>query len=205
VCFEREEQAVTTYELTILGGTVCGIAMVVGGILLLYKGSIKLEVASKDPALTVEVFEKQFKLTTHAPALGLFVIGLLFVGLAIYFGRETAATPIELKGTTGVIDEPVTVFVRSEWGIPAVQGSVHHVLRPQLDVLWIYISAPGYEPYSQSFPRGQLKKSVDFGEIKLRRKAERIEAKRGNIVALPPGITPPPFTAVGGFGGGGVQ
>jgi hypothetical protein len=80
----------TTYDFAILGGTVCGIVMVVGGILLLYKGSIKLEVASKDPALSVEVFEKQFRLTTHAPALGLFAIGLLFVGLAIYFARETA-------------------------------------------------------------------------------------------------------------------
>lgn len=195
----------TTYDFAILGGTVCGIVMVVGGILLLYKGSIKLEVASKDPALTVEVFEKQFKLTTHAPALGLFVIGLLFVGLAIYVARETAATPIELKGKTGIIDEPVSVFVRSEWGVPAVQGSVHHVLRPQLDVLWIYISAPGYEPYSQSFPRDQIKKFVDFGEIKLRRKTERIEPKKGNIVELPPGIKPPPLTQGGSFGGGGVQ
>jgi hypothetical protein len=72
-------------------------------------------------------------------------------------------------------------------------------------VLWIYISAPGYEPYSRSFPRDQIKKFVDFGEIKLRRKTERIEPNKGNIVGLPPGIKPPPLTEGGSFGGGGVQ
>jgi hypothetical protein len=41
---------------SILGGIVCGIAMVVGGIFLLYKGAIELESASKDPALTVDLF-----------------------------------------------------------------------------------------------------------------------------------------------------
>ena len=51
----------TTYDLAIIGGTVCGIIMVLGGIVLLYKGAIKLEVASKDPALTVEMFEKKMK------------------------------------------------------------------------------------------------------------------------------------------------
>jgi hypothetical protein len=168
----------TTYDYTLLGGTFCGIIMVVGGILLLYKGAIKLEVASKDPALTLEVFEKQFKLTTHAPALGLFVIGLLFIGLAIYFGRETTATPIELKGETGVTDEPVTVFVLSRWGVPAVGGSVHHVLRPHLDVLWIDISAPGYDTYTKSFLRNHIKASVNLGEIKLRRKIPRIEPRK---------------------------
>ena len=41
----------TTYDLAIFGGTVSGIIMVLGGIVLLYKGAIKLEVASKDPLL----------------------------------------------------------------------------------------------------------------------------------------------------------
>ena len=65
-----------TYDYTILGGTICGIVMVIGGIVLIYKGALKLEVASKDPALTLELFQKHFRLTTNVPALGIFVIGL---------------------------------------------------------------------------------------------------------------------------------
>lgn len=190
----------TTFDLAIIGSIICGIVMVGGGILLLYKGAIKLEVASKDPALTVELFEKQFKLSTHAPALGLFGIGLLFVGLAIYFTRELTASPIELIGKTDVVDEPVTVLVSSEWGIPARQGAVHHVLRPQLDVLWITISAPGYEPYAHSYAKDQRKKGINFGEVRLRRIATRIEPKNENIVELPPGVSPPPLTAGGSHG-----
>lgn len=190
-----------TLDIAIIGGTICGIIMVVGGILLLYKGAVRLEVASEDPSLTLELFEKQFKLTTHAPALGLFVIGLLFVGLSIYFGERMTAAPIELRGKTEDVDEPVTVFVRSEWGVPAPQGKVHHILRPQLDVLWIYVSAPGYEPYSDSFSKDVVKKGVDFGVIKLKRQVkERIKPNEKNIVALPPGITPPPVTTGGSFG-----
>lgn len=189
-----------TYELSIMGGTLCGLVMVVGGILLLYKGAIKLEVAAKDPALTVELFEKQFKLTTQVPALGLFVIGLLFIGLSIHFARETAATPIELIGKTSGVEEPITVLVSSEWGVPAIQGQVHHVLRPQLDVLWITISAPGYEPFSQPFAKDHIKKGVNFGDVKLRRIAARPPANPQNIASLPAGVTPIPLTAEATFG-----
>ncbi len=196
----------TTFDYTILGGTICGIMMVLGGFILLYKGAIKLEGASKDPALTLEVFEKQFKLTTHAPALGLFVIGLLFIGVGIYSARETTVSPIELKaetkGETGIIDEPVTVRVTSEWGVPAVHGSVRYVLRPALDVLWIYFKAPGYETYAQSFSKESIKKSVDLGEIKLKKRLPRIEPNKKNIPDYPPGVEPTPLTQSGSFGGG---
>ena len=139
-----------TYDLAIIGGTVSGIIMVLGGIVLLYKGAIKLEVASQDPALTVEMFERKLKLTTHAPALGLFVIGLLFVVSAIYFAQTTTVKEIPVVGVTENIED-ITVTVRSEWPVPAHQGRVQHVIRPNLDVLWVLISAPGYKPDYQPY------------------------------------------------------
>jgi hypothetical protein len=183
----------TTFDLTIFAGTLCGIIMVTGGILLLYKGAIKLEVASKDPALTVELFENKFKLSTQAPALGLFIIGLLFVGLSIYSAKETTATPIEVKGETRINDEEVKVFFRSEWPIPVAGHQIYAVLRPQLDVIQLVISAPGYEPYYRCYSKKDIERGLNFGTIELVRVIEKIEAKDENIAALPPGITPPPI------------
>lgn len=192
-----------TYDFAILGGTICGIVMVIGGIILLYKGALRLEVASKDPALTLELFQRQFRLTTNVPALGIFVIGLVFIGLAIHFAQVTAATPIELKGKTEGVTDPVTVCLRSEWGIPAPQGKVHHILRPHLDVLWIYISAPGYEPYCDSFSKEDIAEVIDFGIVKLTRKIEPIDQKKENILDLPPGMKVPTLAEGGSFGRGG--
>jgi hypothetical protein len=194
-----------TYDYTIIGATVCGIIMVLGGIVLLYKGAIRLEVAARDPALTVEMFQSEFKLTTRVPALGLFVIGLCFVVVSIYFGRDIAATPIEVVGVAEQVDEPVTVLVKSEWGVPALEGQVHHVLRPQLDVLWVVVSAPGYRPYVESFSRDRIKQGVDFGKVRLQRVVERIPARSANIRALPPGVNAPPLTEAGRFGAAGAQ
>lgn len=199
----------TTLDCTILGGTICGIFMVFGGIVLLYKGSLKLEVASKDPALTLELFRKQFRLTTNVPALGIFMIGLLFIGLSIHFAKATEATPIEVKGETELqgemegVTKAVTVYMRSEWGIPAPQGKIHHILRPHLDVLWIYISAPGYKPYCNSFSKEDTSNGLDFGTITLTRKIEPIESKIENIKALPHGTKSPPLKEGGSFGRGG--
>jgi hypothetical protein len=184
----------TTLDFTIIGGTICGAIMVAGGILLLYKGAIKLEVASKDPALTVELFEKQFKMTTQAPALGLFIIGLLFIGLSIYSARETPVTPIEVKGQTAIKEEEIKVLFRTEWPIPVSGHQVLAVLRPQIDVITLVISASGYDPHYQCYSRKELEKGLDFGTIKLSRKVDTIEAKDENIVNLPPGIIPPPVS-----------
>ncbi len=190
----------STYDLSIMGGTLCGLIMVVGGIFLLSKGAIKLEAAAKDPALTVELFEKQFKLTTQVPALGLFVIGLLFIGLSIYVARGNEAAPIRLVGKTGVVDQPIFVQVRSEWLVPAVLGQVDHVLRPQLDILWITIKAPGYAEFAKPFSKDELKNGINFGDIKMQRIALPPVTRLQEIAPLPAGVTPPPLDAEGEFG-----
>lgn len=173
----------TTYDLAIFGGTLSGIIMVLGGIVLLYKGAIKLEVASKDPALTVEMFERKLKLTTHAPALGLFVIGLLFVVSAIYFAQTTAVKKIPVIGIAENVEGDISVTVRSEWPVPAHQGKVQHVIRPNLDVLWVQVSAPGYIPDIK--PYKDFKEGVDFGTVKLVKAVPDIEVKESNIEKLP--------------------
>ena len=54
----------TTFDLSILSGSVCGLLMVVGGLVLLYRGAVTLNEASKEAALSVE-FQKTLKITTR--------------------------------------------------------------------------------------------------------------------------------------------
>jgi hypothetical protein len=194
-----------TYDYSIFGATICGIIMVLGGIILLYKGAIRLEVASKDPALTVEMFQKELKLSTRTPALGLFIIGLCFVMLSIYFGRDVAATPIEVRGIAEGVEGQVTIRLQSEWPIKAHAGRVHQVVRPQLDVLWVVVSAKDYEDRAIPFPRDQVKHVIDFGSITLKRTkddAPTVEPNPSNIVDLPVGMETPPLSEGGSFGSG---
>ena len=189
----------TTYDLAIIGGTASGIIMVLGGIVLLYKGAIRLEVASKDPALTVEMFEQKLKLTTHAPALGLFVIGLLFVISAIYFAQTTAVKEIPVIGVVENDVDDLKVKVKSkDWPVTSHQGKVHEVIRPNLDVLWVVVTAPGYIPHSQDF---DLKKGgVNLGTIQLKKVVNKIEPKAANIDKLPDNVKNIPLDAGKRFG-----
>ena len=189
-----------TYDYAIVGAIACGITMVLGGIILLYKGAIQLEVVSKDPALSLELFERELKLTTRTPALGLFIIGLCFIGVSIYFGRDIAATPIEVLGNAENIDEPVTVMLRSEWPLSAQQGQVHHVIRPQIDVMWVIVSAPGYRPYVANFSKSDIKNGLNFGSITLEKVVDRIPANPANIAEVEAGINLPPLSDGWRFG-----
>lgn len=173
----------TLHDLLLIGGTVCGIVMVLGGIVLLYKGAIRLEVASQDPSLSVEMFKKKLKLTTHIPALGLFVIGSLLVISVIYFSQITNIEEIPVIGKTENVEEDITVLVRSEWFVPAHRGKVKHVIRPYLDVLWVQISAPGYLPELK--PYQDFKEGVNFGTVKLEKAVPIIKPNESNIIELP--------------------
>jgi len=175
----------TTYDLAIIGGTASGIIMVLGGIVLLYKGAIKLEVASQDPSLTVEMFEKKLKLTTHVPALGLFVIGLLFVISAIYFAQTTTVKAIPVIGKAENVEEEIDVIIKSEWPVSAHQGHVQAVIRPQLDVLWVVISAPGYNQRTLVFKKEDFIKGVNLGTVQLEKTMEKPDPNENIIEELP--------------------
>jgi hypothetical protein len=173
----------TTFDLTIIGGTVSGIIMVLGGIWLLHKGAIKLEVASRDPSLTLEMFERKLKLTTHAPALGLFIIGLLFVVSAIFFAQTTAVKEILVRGMAENVEEEMKFILRSEWPVPVHGGKVEHVIRPNLDRLWVIITASGCEPFQEPYDLKGGK--IDLQSFRLEKTSEKIEEKEENIADYP--------------------
>jgi F0F1-type ATP synthase membrane subunit c/vacuolar-type H+-ATPase subunit K len=171
----------TPLTASILGGIACGIAMVVGGIFLLYKGAIELESASKDPALTVDLFKKQFSLSTRVPALGLFVIGLLFVGASMWVAMKTDVPRIPVVGEFIDMDEPINVTVHKEWSVASSQREVNDVLRPSFDVLWVKMVAPGYDPLDMSFSRDRMAGEIQLGKVTLKRAIPKIEPRPENI------------------------
>ena len=175
----------TSLALSILGAIICGIVMVIGGIVLLYKGAIKLEVLSKDPALTVELFNKQLSVTTRAPALGLFVIGMMFVGGSLWVARDTDVQKIPVSAEIDDVDEPITATVYTSWGVAASKHEVSAVLRPALDILWLKIEAPGYEPLERANAMSDARGGIKLGKVKLVRAVPKIEPKEENIAPLP--------------------
>jgi hypothetical protein len=77
----------STFDAVIVITVVCGLLMVVGGMVLLYKGTITLKDSNPDEAIQVE-FKHMINVTTRYPALALFVIGLVFTVVALYFAQS---------------------------------------------------------------------------------------------------------------------
>src|SRR5205809_6057410 len=71
----------STFDAVIVITVVCGLLMVVGGMVLLYKGTITLKDSNPDEAIRIE-FKHMINVTTRYPALALFVIGLVFTVVA---------------------------------------------------------------------------------------------------------------------------
>ncbi|HEU0209183.1 MAG TPA: hypothetical protein VIE89_20920 [Candidatus Binatia bacterium] len=106
------------FAIIALVAALCGVIMVIGCIILLREGVIKLsEIADKGKS----VFEiKNFiKFTTSYPALGMFLIGVVFVALALYFTKPAIDMPIRI---TGHLDVPDPSGIRIEADSDQVVG-----------------------------------------------------------------------------------
>ncbi len=71
----------TTTDYIVLIGMVCGPFTVLGGLVLPYKGVVRLSEASCEEALSIE-HKKIVKIKVHYPALALFAIGVAFIVVA---------------------------------------------------------------------------------------------------------------------------
>lgn len=149
------------FETAVLTAALCGLIMVAGGILLLYKGAISLATRSGDEAVTLE-FKKMLKVTTHYPALGLFVIGLSFILIGLVFARPPSIRPLVIQGSVSTT-EPSAVTVRistGRWMVqPSSEGSITQTIYPTMDTLLLEVNAPG-------FPARMILKPLDPGELK---------------------------------------
>src|SRR4029450_7143240 len=92
-----------TFDIINLCGAVCGVIMVCGGILLLWVGAIKLSETADKGNFAVEI-RKDIKITTSYPALGIFAIGLLFIGVAAYMAKPEKDVHLSILGQLDVAD-----------------------------------------------------------------------------------------------------
>lgn len=73
------------FSYVLLVSAACGLIMVCGSFLLLYRGVIRLE--SKKGTTSFK-FGELVQIGTTVPALGLFAFGLAFILIALHFARE---------------------------------------------------------------------------------------------------------------------
>ena len=138
-----------TFDIIVLIGALCGFSLVIGSMLLLYKGSIQLNRACKsDDGLSIELV-KEIKVTTRNPALGLFVIGLVFFVSSAYFSQQGAIEDVTLSGVIESPDEVVGVEVHLFAGpwkrdVTDDRGIVSEVYYPDIKKFNVKIIAPGY-------------------------------------------------------------
>lgn len=157
----------TTFDVLVMLSGLCGVFMIVGAMVLLYRGIISLNRVSKQSALDVEL-KNMIKVTTHFPSLGLFIIGLVFIVSALMIAKSDS-TPLRIKGNLKAADlSSITIRVSpaQTWSIPAsTSGTIEGTIIPVMYPLRIEVTAPGYDPSTQTMIVPA--QNVKFGTISL--------------------------------------
>jgi len=200
----------TPFDYVIIAGASCGVCMVLGGMVLLYKGIIKLSEASADEALSIE-YKKMLKVQTHYPALALFIIGLAFIISAAWLAIKESPRQFTVEATLntgGVNPEMINASVEPTWRVP-VQifsgGEIQTSLappQPQQTLFELTISLPGHlEKHYPVDPNKSSKGIISLGALDVGSQvADKPAVISGNIVAVPSSL--PPVTAEPSFGKG---
>jgi hypothetical protein len=146
--------------LLIIAAALCGMAMVIGAFVLLYRGIIKLEPPSDAQPTELEVF-KIVKLKTNIAALVLFVVGFAF--LAIGFHNISPPPPqFTLAGrVTGIAsrhtDSVLLLVCGGPWpGQVHTDGTFSFPIKPDLDTYGVMVGLVG----------GQLGQHMSVGKRK---------------------------------------
>ncbi|MGH8850697.1 MAG: hypothetical protein ACREYD_06860 [Casimicrobiaceae bacterium] len=194
-----------TFDFVVILAGLCGFLMVLGGLLLFYKGIITLaQVSDKPDAVTFE-FQKVLKIQSRYPAYGFFFFGLAFMALAAFYGRPDPQPTITLSGSVeGVVDPQATrvVVLLPLWDTSLnVDGKVQRDLHPDLKQVHIEIRSPGNDPplYStdvETTEKGR-ERIARFDPVKLKKVGE--QPPSGTIEAVPAGIKLPPPDGATGF------
>lgn len=185
------------YFILLLAGSLCGIIMVLGGIILLYKGAISLANVSGEDAFTIE-YKKELRISTQYPALGIFMIGLLFVFFSVFMGKPDL-NKLVVKGKTVNVTEPVNISLKtSTWSSGLSHtGDVLETFYPNIDTIQIVVSAPGYDSHIKTIQITSGGGLADLGDFSLNQKIARSDLQAASITPLPPGTNIPSAT----FGG----
>lgn len=189
------------FDVVVLMAALCGLIMVIGGILLVYRGAIKLAATPKTTALSIE-WRKQFRLNTQAPGIAFFLVGLAFLVVALFVSKPPPVRPLDILGEILVDDAPVTVLVRSmPWtSITSSSGEISARFYPDVTLFIVEATAPGYRPLTRSLDVRQIRggSSINLGKIQLVKQVNKIDAKQEKITDIP--FKAPPLGSKPAFG-----
>jgi len=180
--------------------------MVVGSIWLLRTGAITLSAAAKDGTLSVAIADK-VKISTTYPALGLFIIGLLFTALGVWFSMGDivlpANRPLAIVGKIEGVEDVslVTATVepdayRSAFNFqPDSDGRLNSIL-PEIKQFTLTVGVNGYKPQkytktlyvADAVEEPQRRRLNVSGDVKF----TKIDSGPITVASPPvPGATPP--------------
>jgi hypothetical protein len=180
-------------------GALCGLFMVVGGMLLLRSGVITLDRAGSEEAASLE-FRKLLKLTTHYPALGLFVMGLAFIIIALYNASPSYNISGKIKAAH---PEAATISVSGgPWGgiLPTPTGEVKGTVTPSMGQLTVVVTVPGYKPRTIPVEVGLLGRlHIDDKYLIFAQDSAGPLSRRSLVKPLPQGTELPPLSDPAAF------
>jgi len=137
----------TPFDWILVMCAAAGLLMVVGSIALLYKGAIQLSEMNTEHALEAE-FKNQVKVNVRNPALGLFVIGFAFFGLALFFAKPESE-PLVIRGHINIADiDGIVVRLKSDESLINVtsEGEIFTTVQPVEHLSVVIEAPPGYRP-----------------------------------------------------------
>jgi hypothetical protein len=183
---------VSTFDILCIVGGTCSLLMVLGALILLYKGTITLSEKNAEEAIRLE-FKKLINITTRYPALGLFVIGWAFLGLVLYLSKTSSQRPLEIQGKLLIDDAQSATVIGSAimlQTVPASDGGIDALLYPsRVDAIRIDIITPGYAQGKISrviIPQNIHDQVVNFGTLDPGKKTTEMPAvKQENIIPAP--------------------
>jgi len=140
-----------TNDTVILMGAVCGLALTLGGLLLLLRGAINLtRQAGGGPGSGLSFEFKGTKLSTDFPAIAIFAIGLLFFGLTMW-SESLQTRTIKFVGRLEDVPPQQAIVYAAVPLMPVISspdGSIEYSLNldPNNDTVFAVVVTPGREP-----------------------------------------------------------
>lgn len=176
------KDSISVPDVIALGAAICGLLIVVGSFVLLYKGIITLNevnravrqgrtrrpaAADDNPPVAIDLqIGDQIKIKSQYPALALFVLGISCFFGAIIFDNQKTSDTISLEGH--VTDSGKYVFtVTGAMGAihPDKNGFVRKNVSKDVDELDIEVARPGTTPDSfVVYPSERKHGVLSFGD-----------------------------------------
>ena len=155
--------------------------MVIGGIVLLYKGTITLKDANPNEAIKVE-FKRMINVTTRYPALAFFIIGFAFTASALWFGKREVTPRLTIQGKlisddsdfdAGSATYDICIDKLVQGHSVGSNGRIYELLEPEVARLNLEIVVPNHEPGTihQPLAKAEAKHGIlDFGNVAVGKK-----------------------------------